>query len=117
MIYTKSAFDPKRAEDGFRILIEPEWPRGLAKGKSVDAEWMSGLFPSRNLRDWMQRNLRKTEGFRDRYLLELAHNERAIAKVCEMHKKRGTVTILTVPIDEPWDIYETLANYLRIVCE
>ena len=33
MIRTKSAFDPKRPEDGYRILIEPEWPRGAAEGQ------------------------------------------------------------------------------------
>ncbi len=117
MIRTKSAFEPKRADDGYRILIEPEWPRGLPRGKAAGADWMKGLYPSQNLRDWMRRNPRKFEGFRERYLLELAHNESGIEKVRRMHAERGTVTILTVPVEGRWDIHETLAGYLRVTCE
>ena len=116
MISTKSAFEPKKPADGYRILIEPAWPRGLPKGKSAGVDWMRTLYPSANLRDWMSRNRRKAEGFRDRYLLELAHNETAVAKVCKMHKERGALTILTVPVEGPWDIHETLAAYLRSAC-
>lgn len=117
MILTKSAFDPKRSDDGYRILIEPEWPRGLPKGKAAGADWMKGLYPSLNLRDWMRRNPRKYEGFRERYLLELANNEAAIEKVRKMHRERGNVTILTVPTEGSWDIHETLAKYLRATVE
>lgn len=117
MIRTKPASEPKRPDDGYRILIEPEWPRGLPKGKAGGVDWMKSLYPSRNLQDWMRRNPRKSDSFRDRYLLELANNEDALAKVCRMHEERGTVTILTVPVSGPWDIHETLAAYLRAVCE
>lgn len=117
MIRTKSAYDPKRSDDGYRILIEPDWPKGLPKGKAVGVDWMKSLYPSRNLQDWMRRNPRKVDGFRDRYLLELASNESAIDKVRRMLGERGTVTILTVPSDAPWDIYDTLVSYLRATCE
>lgn len=117
LIQTKPALDPKRPQDGYRILIEPEWPRGLPKGKSAGVDLMKSLYPSRNLQDWMRRNPRKADGFRDRYLLELASNETAVEKVCRMHSERGTVTILTMPVQGPWDIYETLASYLRVTCE
>jgi uncharacterized protein YeaO (DUF488 family) len=117
LIRTKSAFEPKQPEDGYRIFIEPEWPRNLPKGPATGADWMKGLYPSQNLRGWMQRNPRKFEGFQERYLLELAHNESAVAKVCKMHKERGNVTILTVPTEGAWNIHETLVRYLRAACE
>ncbi|NTW28859.1 MAG: DUF488 family protein [Coriobacteriia bacterium] len=117
MIRTKSALDPKRPDDGYRILIEPEWPRGLPKGKAGGADWMKSLYPSRNLQGWMQRNPRKPEGFRERYLLELAHNESAVAKVRKLHREYGDVTILRVPVEGLWDIHETLAQYLRAACD
>jgi uncharacterized protein YeaO (DUF488 family) len=117
VIRTKSAFEEKRPDDGYRILIEPEWPRGLPKGKAAGVDWMKNLYPSRNLQGWMQRNPRKAEGFKERYLLELAHNESAIAKVRKIHKERGDVTILKVPVEGPWDIYGTLVSYLRATCE
>ena len=116
MIRTKSAYDPKRPDDGYRILIEPAWPRGLPRGQATGADWMKGLYPSQDLQGWMRRNPRKADSFRQRYLVELAHNESAVEKVCRMHKERGDVTILTVPTEGPWDIHETLASYLRVAC-
>lgn len=117
MIRTKSAYDPRRSDDGYRILIEPDWPIGLPKGKTVGVDWMKSLYPSRNLQDWMRRNPRKVDGFRDRYLLELAANEASVEKVRRMLRERGTVTIVTVPSEAPWDIYGTLVSYLRATCE
>jgi uncharacterized protein YeaO (DUF488 family) len=117
VIRTKPAFDPKRPDEGYRILIEPEWPRGLPKGKATGADWMRELYPSLNLRGWADRNPRKPEGFRERYLLELGHNEAALEKLRKIHRERGDVTILTMPIEGPWDVYETLAGYLRATCD
>lgn len=117
MIQSKSAYDPRSPEDGYRILVEPQWPRGMAKGKSAGCDWMKSLYPSQNLRGWMRRNPRKFNSFRDSYLLELANNETAVAKVCKLHKEYGTVTILTVPSDAGWDIHDTLVQFLRASCE
>lgn len=117
LIRTKSALDPKRPEDGFRLLIEPTWPRGLPKGKAAGVSTMRGLYPSPQLQDWMRRNPRKGEAFRSRYVAELARNEAVVDEVRRLHEEFGTVTILTVPVDGPWDIHETLAAYLRAVCE
>ncbi len=118
MIQKKSAYDARKPSDGYRILIEPVWPRGLAKGKGAGCDWMKSLYPSPNLRDFMRRNPRKAPSFRDSYLLELASNEKAVDKVCKLLKEYGTVTILTVPTeDERWDIYNTLVQFLRATCE
>jgi len=117
VIRTKSVYEPKRPDDGYRILIEPHWPKGLPRGKEAAADWMRELYPSGNLRDWMRRNPRKGDSFRDSYLLELAYKEAAVEKVCRMHRERGNVTILTVESEGPFDIHETLAEYLRAMCD
>lgn len=116
MIRTKSAYDPRSAEDGYRILIEPEWPRGLPKGKNAGCDWMKSLYPSPNLRDWMRRNPRKADSFRGKYLAELARNESAVGKVCKQLKQHGAITVLTVD-DGEWDIYGVLVQYLQASCE
>lgn len=117
MIRTKSALEPRRSEDGYRILVEPVWPHKMPKGKAGGADWMKTLYPSHNLRDWMRRNPRKVSSFIDKYLLELAANDAAVDKVCKMHQERGTITILTPPAEDEWRIYETLVRYLRTMCE
>jgi uncharacterized protein YeaO (DUF488 family) len=115
VIQTKSAYEPRRAEDGYRVFIEPIWPRDLPKGKALGADWMKNLYPSPNLRDWVRRNPRKVDGFRERYLLELARHESAIEKLQKMHAERGTLTILTVPGGPQVGIHETLVQYLEAV--
>ncbi len=81
MIQVKSVYDARSKSDGYRILVESEWPRGVPKGKQAGCDWMRSLGPSANLRGWWTRNPRKNSGFRDRYLAELGHNERDVDRV------------------------------------
>ena len=116
MIKTKPALEPRVSEDGYRVLIDPTWPKGMPTGKAAGVDWMKSLYPSRNLQDWMRRNPRKRDGFRDRYLLELAAKDDEVRKIGLRMKERGAITILIPPGEDPWDIYETLAAFLRSVC-
>jgi uncharacterized protein YeaO (DUF488 family) len=117
VIQVKSIFEARSADDGYRILIEPEWPRGAPKGKQAACDWMKSLGPSSNLRGWMRRNPRKAAGFRDRYLAELGHNERDVDRVAALLKQYRTITILMAPTDDQWEIAETAASYLRARCD
>jgi len=117
VIQVKSVYDARSASDGYRILIESEWPRGAPKGKQAGCDWMRSLGPSNNLRGWLTRNPRKNSGFRDRYLAELGHNERDVDKVEKLLKEYGTITILKVPDYDDLQIAETLASYLRARCD
>jgi uncharacterized protein YeaO (DUF488 family) len=116
VIQIKSVYEPARDEDGYRILIEPVWPSDLRKNSKASWEWMKGLGPSENLRGWMRRNPRKVDSFRDKYLAELGHNEKLVAKVAERVRTSGTVTLLYVP-DEQWPMAETALQYLRAFCD
>ena len=116
MIQVKSIFEARSANDGYRILVASDWPRGAPKGKQSGCHWMRSLGPSSNLQGWWTRNPRKRSGFRDRYLAELGHNERDVDKVAALLKEYGTITILKVP-DDDLEIAETLASYLRARCD
>ncbi len=120
MFRTKSIYDPKSPDDGYRIFVGAEWPAGAPKGKASGCEWMKSLGPSENLRGWMRRNRRKVPSFTDKYLAELGHNERGIARVCELHKRFGTITVLEAPTPEgqtDWQVAQTLVRYLSAACE
>jgi uncharacterized protein YeaO (DUF488 family) len=114
-------FEARSASDGYRILVEPEWPRGFPKGKAAGCEWMKSLGPSHNLRGWMQRNPRKVASFQDKYLAELGHNEKGVARACKLHKEFGDLTVLFAPTppdaEQDWGVAETLARYLRAHCD
>jgi len=120
VIRTKSIYESRNPDDGYRIFVGAEWPAGAPRGKAAGCEWMKSLGPSANLRDWMRRNRRKVPSFTDKYLAELGHNERGIARVCKLHREFGTVTVLEAPVPEgetDWRVAETLVSYLRAACE
>lgn len=118
MIQVKSAFDPPVKGDGYRIIVAPQWPKGLPRGKAAGADWVKSLGPGEGLRKWMVKNPRKIGTFTDKYLAELARNDAAIAKISAMHARYGAVTVLSVPeVDDYWPIAKTLTQFLAATCD
>ncbi len=119
MIQTKSVYGAKSNDDGYRILVAYEWPQGVQRGKAAGLDWMRSLGPSENLRGWMKRNPRKVAKFQDKYLAELGHNEKGVARIHELLARFGTITILTVPVpaEEDWGVIDVLVKYLRAHCD
>lgn len=118
MIQTKSAFDPPAKNDGYRVIVVSEWPKGLPRGKSAGCEWVRSLGPTESLRGWMRKNPRKVDQFVDKYLAELGKNDSATNKICAMHERFGNVTVLSVPdVEAHWPIAETLTKFLSAACD
>ncbi len=70
-IATKRAYDKPDSEDGYRILIDGLWPRGLTKERLKVAHWMRAIAPSAALRSWYGHKPQKWEEFRKKYREEL----------------------------------------------
>ncbi len=66
-IATKRAYEKASAEDGYRILIDGLWPRGLTKEKLKVPQWMRAIAPSASLRNWYSHKPEKWEEFRKKY--------------------------------------------------
>ena len=70
-IRTKRVYEPRKPQDGFRILVDRVWPRGKTK-QQVDADlWMKDAAPSTALRKWFDHDQSKWEMFCCRYFVEL----------------------------------------------
>lgn len=52
MIVTKRAYEPAATSDGYRVLIDRLWPRGVSKTKARLDAWEKDVAPSRELREW-----------------------------------------------------------------
>jgi uncharacterized protein YeaO (DUF488 family) len=59
-------------DDGYRVLVDRLWPRGLAKERAAVVEWIKELGPSTELRKWFGHDVAKWDEFRERYRAELA---------------------------------------------
>lgn len=71
-IRIKRVYEQASPEDGFRVLVDRLWPRGLTKEKLHAALWMKSAAPSTELRKWFGHDRSKWQEFRHRYLDELA---------------------------------------------
>ncbi|HEU4625473.1 MAG TPA: DUF488 family protein [Steroidobacteraceae bacterium] len=67
----KRAYDTPAREDGFRVLVDRLWPRGLKKEAARVDVWLRDLAPSTELRQWYEHEPKKWPEFRRRYRAEL----------------------------------------------
>jgi uncharacterized protein YeaO (DUF488 family) len=71
MIKLKRAYDPAEPTDGFRVLVDRLWPRGVSKEKAHIDVWLRDIAPSTELRKWFGHDPQKWREFQRRYGAEL----------------------------------------------
>jgi uncharacterized protein YeaO (DUF488 family) len=110
-IAIKRVYEPAAKADGYRVLIDRLWPRGLKK-ESVQLDlWVKELAPSTALRQWFGHDPARWDGFRHRYATELdalAEQWRPLAERAARH----TVTLLYGARDEEHNNAVALKAYL-----
>lgn len=65
------AYDPPGEDDGYRVLVDRLWPRGVARTRLEIEEWLPDLAPSTELRHWFGHDPSRWDEFRHRYRTEL----------------------------------------------
>jgi uncharacterized protein YeaO (DUF488 family) len=108
----KRVYDPPSPKDGYRVLVDRLWPRGLKKEQAALDLWVKEVGPSRELRQWFGHEPTRWEGFRHRYAGELdtapAHWQPLLEKA-----RRGHVTLLFGARDEEHNNAVALKAYLE----
>jgi uncharacterized protein YeaO (DUF488 family) len=89
----KRVYEKPDKADGFRILVDRLWPRGLTKEKAALDLWLKEVAPSTELRKWFGHDPGKWTEFRRRYRAELKSHP-AELKMIRSKAKEGTVTLL-----------------------
>ena len=74
MIKIKRAYAPAEETDGYRILVDRLWPRGISKEKAKIDLWMKSVAPSSDLRKWFGHVPERFPEFTKRYKAELAES-------------------------------------------
>jgi uncharacterized protein YeaO (DUF488 family) len=102
MIQVKRAYEPVLASDGYRVLVDRLWPRGLRKEDARLDEWLKELAPSDALRKWFGHDPSRFQGFRERYARELHENPAAgeLLDALATRAARETVTLVYSAHDE-----------------
>jgi uncharacterized protein YeaO (DUF488 family) len=111
-IRLKRAYEPAEESDGYRILIDRLWPRGLSRERAKLDEWERGLAPSAELRRWFGHDPSRFPDFRRRYLHELGEHRAALASLRE-RAREGTLTLVYAAKDTDHNDAVVLAEVLR----
>ena len=95
MIATKRVYEPHARSDGYRVLVNRLWPRGLSKAKAHVDCWAREIAPSTELRQWYEHDPEKWPEFQKRYRAELATREaKAVLADLVRRARTGRVTLL-----------------------
>ncbi len=89
----KRVYDPPAPEDGYRVLVDRLWPRGITKERAALDLWLKDEAPSSELRTWFHARSDSFEEFAGRYRAELATNP-AVDQLRAAARTHPTVTLL-----------------------
>jgi uncharacterized protein YeaO (DUF488 family) len=108
----KRAYDAASPEDGYRVLVDRLWPRGVSKERAKLDEWDKELPPSTKLREWFGHEPHRFAEFRRRYIEELRANGARLAKL-RQRARAGTLTLVYSAHDSEHNDAGVLAEVLR----
>jgi uncharacterized protein YeaO (DUF488 family) len=111
-IQLKRAYEKPARGDGYRVLIDRIWPRGVRKEDLQVDEWLRDLAPSTALRQWFGHDPEKWDVFRQRYFRELDAHPDLIQKL-RAKMRQGTLTIVFGSKEERFNNAVVLKEYLE----
>src|SRR5215475_7428062 len=92
MFVAKRVYEGAAKDDGYRVLVDRLWPRGLTKAKAHVDLWLKEIAPSAELRKWFGHEPEKWPEFQKRYRAEL--KKEALASLRKLEKEHKKVTLL-----------------------
>ncbi len=113
MIKIKRVYDEPDVSDGFRMLVDRLWPRGLSKERAKVDMWLKDIAPSEALRKWFAHDPEKWSEFKRRYFEEL-RNKKELDLIIKK-AKGGVVTLLYGTKEERYNNASALKEYLEIL--
>ncbi|MBO9617685.1 MAG: DUF488 domain-containing protein [Niabella sp.] len=112
VISIKRIYDPSATSDGYRVLVDRIWPRGISREEADLDEWEKEIAPSTLLRKWFNHDPVRWEAFKKKYTEELNNNEDtdSFLDQCSKHKH---ITLLYGAKDEQHNQAVVLLEYIN----
>lgn len=111
-IQIKRVYEPMAPADGYRVLVDRLWPRGLSKSSLKMDIWMKDISPSNELRKQFHHDPDRWEEFKKRYEGELEKQPELIEELLR-RARAGRLTLLYAAKDETRNNAMALKNYLE----
>ncbi|MEO9115885.1 MAG: DUF488 family protein [Gemmatimonadaceae bacterium] len=95
MLATKRVYEPSADADGYRVLIDRLWPRGISKARADLDAWEKDVAPSDELRKWYEHDPAKWPEFQRRYKQELkAPAAKLVLSDLTRRARKGRVSLI-----------------------
>lgn len=107
----KRVYEAPSASDGYRVLVDRLWPRGVSKEKAKLDQWCKEIAPSTELRTWFNHTPERFDEFSKRYIEELTVNS-AVYELKERTKTEKVVTLLYGAHDPLYNQAVVLRDFL-----
>ena len=111
----KRIYEAIEEQDGYRVLTDRLWPRGIAKAKAAIDLWEKTIAPSTELREWFGHIPERFPEFTERYLQELEDNSDAtkFVELCQKQLEKNNVTLLYGAKDEVHNQAVVLQSFIN----
>ena len=113
MIQIKRVYEEPAKTDGWRVLVDRLWPRGMKKEAAKADVWLKNIAPSDALRKSYCHDVEKWPQFQKRYRAELAKKKEMLGELKKMEMEHGTLTLLFGSKEEEHNQAVVLAEVLR----
>ena len=113
MVRVKRVYEKAESKDGWRVLVDRLWPRGMKKEAAKIDLWMKDVAPSDTLRKWFGHDAKKWGDFQKKYRAELKEKAELLAELKKLEKEHGTLTLLFGARDEGHNQAVVLAEVLK----
>jgi uncharacterized protein YeaO (DUF488 family) len=110
-VNVKRIYDPPAPSDGFRVLVDRLWPRGLSKDAAAFDEWMKDIAPSAELRRWFGHDPARWNEFRQRYAEEVGQHQDLLDDL-RKRARHGPITLVYSARDETHNNAVALRNLI-----
>ena len=113
MIKIKQVYEKVDGSDGFRILVDGAWPKGVNKQDGSIDLWLRQIAPTPPLRKWFGLEAKKFSEFSRRYFSELENRWGFLKKIQDAEREKGTVTLIYGAKDRKYNSAVVLKQYLE----
>jgi uncharacterized protein YeaO (DUF488 family) len=94
MLKIKRIYDLPEKDDGYRVLVDRLWPRGVSKERAHLDLWLKEVAPSDALRKWFGHDPKRWAEFTAKYRKELAGKPELTAQIKKLARDHENVTLL-----------------------
>lgn len=112
-VKAKRVYEPPDESDGYRVLVDRLWPRGLAEEDAHIDLWLRRIAPTDELRKWYGHDVTRWPGFQERYRKELSEHGDLLGLIGDIERHRKTVTLLFAAKDEEHNEADVLLDVLN----